>query len=218
MRHLIISFALHHANRSVRDIFSWEEEYVKKFYAIKDRILKIFGKQQGYQIQHIPGKTCNSCGGSGQHAKYSMYPPYKIYDYADCYHCMGGWYRLPQWICLAVVKFGKYSFHQPLKREYRVDNPFTKDNMGWDVSQREVIKGYVEHESTSFGIYALLILFLVYDRKAFQFLFKKWKRRLYWKFEKYVNWRTYIIDKPKPFHRHWFDASGQGHEIEDLPF
>jgi hypothetical protein len=217
MRTIILSWLLHQANR-----FSSSPG----FYHIKDLILTKYGKQVGYDIQKIDGKKCWSCDGTGLHARYSNTPPYKPYDYDDCWHCIGGWYKLPKWICLARIKFGKYTFHKPLKREECVKNPFTEEEMGWKVTDQPVIKGYIEHTATWFGRYATLILYCLYDREMAPACWRdvvfhlkldaNWK---WTKLKKRFTWKGITIHKPTPYIGHWFDAAGNPQSYDDdLPF
>jgi hypothetical protein len=183
MKQLILSWLLHHANRHTKS---------ESFYKIKDEILTRYGKQVGYDIQHIPGKTCNSCGGRGQHPKYSNTPPYKIYDWADCYHCWGGWYKFPKWICLARIEFGTYIFHKPLKREEKINNPFTKEELGWDVT----------------------MFWTLWEQFKQELRYKwRWRKR---RIMEVFTWRGMVLTKPQPFIKHWIDANGNANE--DLPF
>lgn len=213
MRLFILSFILHHANRFTKD---------GEFYAIKNKLLKDYGNHVDYQIQHIPGKKCFNCDGSGQWPKYSMYPPYNIYDYGECYRCGGtGWFKYPQWICLALVKFGLYYFHRPLKRELLIENPWTEEGMGFKVSNLPIIEGYVEHEHSWFGRYASVILYRFYDRNAYIREIKDLKDIWRWRFKRIIRrfyWKNWIIYRPQRFVKHWFDASDRGHVVEDLPF
>lgn len=213
---MILSFLLHAANRNIKDE---QKEVMDAFYLIKDSILKKYGKVLGYDIQHIRGKRCNSCGGTGRHAKYSHFG--KIYDYADCYHCWGGWYKLPLWICLHRIKFGKFIFHKPLKKHECVGNPFREKNMGFVVTESPVIEGYIEHKNHWFGEYAMLILFALYNWAIFKPLFD---RKIYWKKVWWRNWiankkRWYgwVIEKPKIYIRSYYDPEFN-HSEDDLPF
>lgn len=156
MKKRILSFLLHHANRSVKD-FAFGQ-YTGDFYRVKDAILRKHGKVVGYDIQHIEGKKCYKCHGTG---KYDRWDQYGIYDPDWCWGCNGsGWYKDPQWICLQRLQFGRYIFHKPLRREIGVKNPFTKENMGWEVSANPVMEGYVRHKSTWFGGYALAMIMI----------------------------------------------------------
>lgn len=211
----MIAFLLHHANR-----YSKSQE----FYAVKDMLLKKYGREDGYDIQHLPGVRCRSCGGRGQHPRYSNTPPYKIYDWADCYHCWGGWYKLPQWICLQRYRFGSYVFHRPLKRERCVRNPWTEDNMGWQVSGRHVVEGYIDHHRSWFGPLALLILFRIYDLDSYRLqrgrIEREMKNDLRWRwirFKKLFTWQNVVREKPT-FVKHWLSASGWTPIDPELPF
>lgn len=217
---MILPFLLHHANRCAKDY-----AYTQEYYAVKDLLLKSRVKD-GYDIQHIRGKRCHSCGGTGVHEKYSMYPPYNVYDTDGCWHCNAtGFYKLPQWICLQRVKFGRYLFHQPLKRELCIRNPWTEKNMGWCVTDRPVVEGYIEHQSTPLGMWALLILFFLYDRPTYlKFRDNRlhvWRWRTFrtvrgWK--KYFTWEGLVMEKPLPFRKHFQYADGWREIDPDLPF
>jgi hypothetical protein len=201
MRTEILSWLLHHANRTTK---------AHEFYSIKDKILSRLGKQVGYDIQHIEGKKCFTCNGTGQYPRWDQYG---IYDPDWCWHCAGnGWYKDPQWIALARIQFGRYTFHKPLKREYSVKNPFTPESMGWEVTDRPVISGYIKHSETSFGDFALLVLYLIYNRKKFSEELREMSYNfigsLRWK------WRRFKqrFEKPKEYAQYQFDPDS------DLPF
>lgn len=150
----------------------------------------------GYDIQHIPGKQCYSCGGTGYHEYYSNTPPYKVYDQSYCWHCINGWYKLPQWICLARIKFGEYTFHRPLKREYMEKNPFTKEEMGYDVSTTPIINGYIEHNKSRYATFARFVLYLIYNRTAIPELFKGFGVGYYfnwWSIRRFTNNVWHIV-------------------------
>ena len=207
----MLPFLLHAANRNIK---THDGEYLFAFYEIKDKILKKHGIVLGYDIQHIKGKQCWSCGGTGQHAKYGYNG--KIYDYDDCYHCMRGWYKLPMWICLHRISYGKYIFHKPLKKEQHFGNPFTEESMGFKVTERPVIEGYIEHGFHKFGDTAVLILFFIYNRAMFKKLFDlrfHWKKvRTRNKIHNFFRWQNFIFWKPNLKHTS-YDYDG-----EELPF
>lgn len=209
----MLAFLLHAANRNIK---SENDDIISAFYNIKDILLKNYGTLDGYDIQHIKGKKCNSCGGRGQHPRHSNRPPYKIYDWADCYHCWGGWYRLPKWICLQRIKFGGYNFHKPLKRHECVKNPFTKEDLGWEVTDRPVIEGYIEHNDHWVGEWAIIILLAMYgEAKMARELFDKkiYWRKIHWrnKIKNLSRWQAWIFWKPT--WRTQYETDG-----EDLPF
>lgn len=212
----MLSFLLHAANRNIK---SEDKEFIDAFYKIKDAILKKYGAIDGYDIQHIKGKRCNSCDGHGRHWKYS-YTTGKRYDYTDCWHCWGGWYKLPKWIALHRIKFGKFIFHRPLKRHECVGNPFSPEELGWNVTDRPVIQGYIDHDNHWFGEYAMLLLFMIYNYPIFRVLFeKKW----YWKkiiirnwFRKKLHWSGWILHRPSIFIRQYYNEDFT--HSEDLPF
>ena len=206
------AFILHHANRSIKD-FAWGQ-YTGDFYRVKDAILRKYGKAVGYDVQHIEGKKCRSCEGCGYHTRYSWHYPYKAYDWDSCWHCGGnGWYKDPQWICLERIAFGRYVFHRPLKREYGVKNPFTKEELGWDVLEKPVISGYIDHTSTWFGKYAIaLIMIHTPDFKLIcSRILKEWK--WYWQIR-----RDRILRPFKPKRRPAMQTTIPDWSGEDLPF
>ena len=216
MRTLIISYLLHAANRNIK---GKAQTFIDEFYKLKDAVLQRHGKVVCYDVQNIPGKKCNSCGGRGTHPKYGHNG--KIYDYADCYHCWGGWYKFPIWVCLHRIQLGSFIFHKPLKREETINNPFTKDELGWEVSEYPVIKGYIDHEKHRLGGYAIFILFWLYNRDISKRYFKQefhfWKCNMRWKYRGILQWQTYIFNKPKILIRFYYDDNFS-HADDELPF
>jgi hypothetical protein len=148
MKKRFISFILHHANRCTK---------YPEFYEIKDNILSKYAVTIGYEVQHIEGKKCYSCNGTGVHYKYSY--TCRAYDVDGCWHCFGGWYKRPQWILLAVKRFGRFVFHKPIQREYKAKNPFEKQE-GWKVDK--LITGYIDHTPGKYSFLAVYVLFLLY--------------------------------------------------------
>lgn len=111
---------LHKANSSP----PWE--FKKDFYELKQRILQRFGTPDGHDVQHIPGKECYGCDGTGI---------FKYSEYDTCERCYGsGWYKQPVWVVLRRYRFGRYVFHSPESRSYTRPDP--------DITR---IHGYVEH-------------------------------------------------------------------------
>ena len=163
---MILPFILHHANRS-KD---------QHFYTIKTTVLKKHAKEDGYDIQHIPGKECYACGGTGIHHRDQDGCP------EQCWQCIRGWFKLPQWICLQRYQYGPYIFHTPLKREFKVKNPWVADEMGWEVSNRPVMEGYVEHEKSRYTNLCLRLLLWRYDTghavKLLKWDIEKWWYRV----------------------------------------
>lgn len=219
---MILPFILHHANRTLKS---------PEFYAIKDRLLTNC-ETIGYDVQHIEGKICHSCNGSGQHHKYDRYG--FVYDTDLCWFCVRGWHKQEAWVLLARKKFGRYVFHKPIQREYRKVNPFKKED-GWNTGEN-LIEGYVDHRSSRYGYLAVLALFLIYDRKAFKKYFYEmgvgW--RIYWWYP--MNW-LYVVAHfvrygrnayPLKDMRDWFNKKKYQHEQgvqyrqqiidDDLPF
>lgn len=204
------AFLLHHANRAIKD-FCWGQ-YVGDFYRVKDVILRKYGKAVGYDIQHIEGKKCRSCGGKSYHPKYSNRYPYNVYDYADCWHCCGGWFKYPQWICLERIAFGGYIFHRPLKRELCVKNPFTAEELGWQVSATPVIQGYIEHSSSWIGKYAIALIMI--NTPDFKLICKRILKEWGWYWQTKYD-RIARRFKRKPKQEVIYQVVSEG---EDLPF
>lgn len=100
-----------------------------RFYAMKQRILRWFGTEDGHDLQYIAGKQCWSCEGTG-----GLYKPH------GCYKCGGdGWFKPPAWVLLKRWKFGGYTFHEPIRRLLKKPDTNSHD--------RELIVGYVKHTS-----------------------------------------------------------------------
>lgn len=168
----ILSWLLHHANRNCND---------EIFYQIKNKILKRFGKFICYDVQFIEGKKCY-CGDG-------------IYGYdwygniVECYKCNGtGWYKKPVWNILSKIKFGKYEFHQPYAKVFKKpDNSI------------HIINGYIDHNFSDYGKFALIILYLVYDFSGF---WKRWYKSIgtgwrlsWWLPKNYINNIFHLIKK-----------------------
>ena len=174
----LLSWLLHHANR---------QYHSPEFYAIKNRLLKKYGKHICYDVQFIEGKECHSCNGTGIYigTRWSAITWGKFVTYKEtCYNCYNGWYKRPVWNILARLQFGYYTFHQPYQRSY------TKPDIGI-----KVIEGYIEHNPSKYSEFAAGILFLIYDRKTFKVWWKEQYRQFKWIFRRL--YRKYI-DRPVP--------------------
>lgn len=150
----MIARLLHIANTSPPA----DKKCKERFYAMKQRILRRFGAEDGHDIQHIPGKKCWSCDGTGEY-----------YEPHDCHKCDGtGWFKSPVWVLLKRWKFGRYTFHEPIKRHYRKPDD--------DLHDRPIIKGYVEHASYSLKktYRARLILALLFDWQLLWMMSDNW--------------------------------------------
>jgi hypothetical protein len=143
MKTTVLSWLLHHANREYKS---------EHFYHVKNMLLKKYGSHAGYDLQHIEGKKCYTCGGSGIYTGY-YWSGEQWHD--SCNRCYGGWYKLPQYNILERVKFGNFIFHQPYKR-------FSKNPEG-EFAGLNKIDGYVYHSYTPYGPAARHILFLLYE-------------------------------------------------------
>ena len=105
-------------------------EFRKEFYALKEEILERYGTRDGHDVQHIPGKECYTCDGTGIFERYNGDTDY-------CYRCGGsGWYKSPVWVVLERFRLGRFSFHIPRKRSYTKPDPDTTR-----------IHGYIKHAS-----------------------------------------------------------------------
>ncbi len=97
----------------------------RDFYRVKERLLARYGSPDGVDLQHIPGKICFGCHGSGMDMWREEY----------CERCDGsGWWKSPKWICLDRYRFGDYVFHIPGAVTYTKPEP--------DITR---IEGYVQH-------------------------------------------------------------------------
>ncbi len=138
----ILAWLLHHANRNGRD---------DHFYKIKNKLLAKYGNITGFDVQFIEGKKCYTCGGTGIYEYYNDDGEVRGCDY--CWHCYEGWYKRPTWNILYRIQFGKYTFHQPLKRVYK--KPELINN---------VIDGYISHSPSKYTNFALTVLFIIFER------------------------------------------------------
>jgi hypothetical protein len=208
---MILSTLLHYANREAQ----FEIETVRvEFYRIKDIVLKKYGTVIGYDVQKIDGKKCWSCDGSGRHYYYSNLPPYKAYDSTDCWSCGGtGYYHLPKWIALHRITYNGYTFHKPLKREQCLRNPFTKEELGWQVTENPIIKGYIEHDRHWFGEYAIMLILLLYKSPLFKTSLNDFIR---WKKYKIKRWFHLKFNKQPPTLTATFDSDNCN--ADELPF
>jgi len=131
----------------------------ERFYAMKERILKRYGEPDGSDVQHIPGKECWSCGGTGV-----------LWEPGGCYKCMGdGWFKRPVWIVLNRFRLGRFTFHVPRERSYEEPIP--------NVTR---ITGYVTHPDYGYRKteWACIALGLIFDRSlGWKGLCEKWDQQ-----------------------------------------
>jgi hypothetical protein len=221
MKNLFLPTLLHHANRFAADIYAGKYD----FYKIKTSILKAHAIHIGFDIQHIPGKKCWTCAGTGEYRKYSSYPPFKLYDIDSCWHCAGtGWYKLHKFVILEVFKFGRFTFHNPfVSKETRGTCPFPTPE------GTKIITGYVEHRSTKYGVWCIAILFALYGNKemAAKYFKRAWDDLVYpitkikYKIRRLRSntWREILLYIPMWPNLHFIKADGSLEEInEELPF
>ncbi len=136
----IMGWLLNQANRYEKN------EY---YYAVKNKVIKQFGTYVCTDVQHIEGKECYTCGGSGVYVGYN----YHGHQFTDgCYHCYNGWYKRPMWVLLEKYQVGNYYFHQPKQKVY--ENPQIPVN----------INGYISHDTSKYGAYAAFLLYMIYEK------------------------------------------------------
>ena len=106
------------------------------FYALKKRLLERYGDNIGIDLQHIPGKPCWTCNGSGIYRGWHLYSGDEWEDV--CNRCGGsGQYKREFWVVLSKYKFGRFTFHIPGERIYEAPQVL---KTGVDA-----IEGYIEH-------------------------------------------------------------------------
>jgi len=217
---LILPFLLHHANRTARNTFAWRDGDLQSFYAIKNEILRLHAAPIRFDVQHIEGKKCWTCDGSGNFPLYNFSSrSKKPYTYVDCNHCNGGWYKLPQWTLLSVFKFGPYTFHWPLHRKYQSKNPFEKLD---GCQNAPLITGYIDHDASAFGEISLLILFMRYRPANIAvrgYLIKMIFKELTWAWRRFKNkfrLQNLILSRPS-IRMHYLDDDGNVIP-DDYPF
>ncbi len=111
-----------------------------KFYSIKNKLLKRFGKRVGQDLQHIY-KEC-------WHCNYWACDDCEQFD--ACCKCLGTNIYRQFWSRLDVYQFGRFRFHLPVERLYK------------DPGEPVTIKSYIQHEER--GNYFLrmeLLLWLI---------------------------------------------------------
>lgn len=102
-------------------------DFKQEFYALKTRLLEKHAAIDGHDVQHIEGKHCFRCGGSGR------YSGWHGTDY--CRKCEGsGWWKSPKWIVLERCRWREFVFHIPREVSRVKPEPDTTR-----------IEGYVEH-------------------------------------------------------------------------
>lgn len=146
----VLGFLVHHANRLGSD---------SQFYSIKAKVLKEYGKPDGFDIQEIPGKPCDACDGSGHYHAFRD-------DAGECSYCGGnGWYKDPFYCILERYILGKCTFHTPGKRRY-LQTPSAEE-----LAQAKSRLGrYISHaEPTRYANYCKLLLFLLFNFNEFAY-------------------------------------------------
>lgn len=116
----------------------------EQFYEMKSRILHRFGKVDGGDTQHLPGKICFGCDGRGT----------SYWDRDECYRCGGsGWWKSPRIVTLRRWKLGRFVFHEPLL--YRVPKK----------GETFTFEGFVKHAvyAERSVRWATLVLGLIFD-------------------------------------------------------
>jgi hypothetical protein len=192
---IILSWLLHHANRRYSS---------PEFYAIKNMLLKKYGKHICYDIQFIEGKKCYSCDGTGIYigTKWSEITWGKVVTFQEtCYKCYNGWYKRPVWNILARIEFGRYIFHQPYERSYtKPDNSIP------------VIEGYIDHKNSKYSDFAATILFLIYEKGYLKRWYKEAGTGRFCKWWKPSHWPNNIVYHLKHKRYVYYQTKGE------LPF
>ncbi len=117
---------LHIANASPPH---WSSTDKQAFYALKQRLLERYAAEGGFDVQHIPGKRCWRCDGTGTHTYFESG------DQDYCWKCGGdGWFKSPKWVTLQRYVWGPYPFHIPRETSYKRPVP--------DITR---IEGYIAH-------------------------------------------------------------------------
>lgn len=149
-------------------MFMANSEGVKQpWYALKDKLCKRFGVNDGYDVQFIEGKKCYSCRGTGIYHKH--YHGEWIAD--ECYNCCGtGMYKDDRYIVLERIKVGRYIFHRPQKD---TAISWTKP-LAPEIPTSVTINGYIDHCRVKNGWLAFGILFLLFDPYAYIQYVKTW--------------------------------------------
>lgn len=119
----------------------------ERFYELKDRLLRKYGRQVGTDWQHIV-KKCWTCDGTGCYQHWSG-------DLDDCLRCHNGiydefWVELERWEWCGRI------FHRPARRV-----------RARPMVSTEFIEGRIQHERQPHAREAYLWLTLLCDRSLF---------------------------------------------------
>jgi hypothetical protein len=135
------------------------------FYTVKTKILLKYGTKTGFDLQHIEGKKCFSCGGTGVYTGYH----YSGRVYRDtCYRCAGGWYKRPHTNKLDKYRLGKNIFHLPVKTMYKYEIILEKGT-------QSDIEGYIYHYNNithDQSKECILWLLLLFNLKQFKYFWQ----------------------------------------------
>lgn len=169
------------------------------FYLLKDKILKKYGHNNGYDLQVIK-QTCNSCDGTG---KFKCH--WKSTE--TCWSCGGdGIFRVKQIILERHILNGNI-FHIP------VGEVQLKPYLG---SLKNKIEGYIRHEPTEGNPqYCLYYLMWHYDRDMF-FKYLTSDVQCYYKMERLKFQR--LLRKHNPLNAIAEFLQVKKQETDDLPF
>jgi len=141
----VIGLLLHYANKEK------PKTTFKQFFNLKERLLKKYGCEQGFDVQHIV-KDCHSCNNG-------MFYKYWEECYVSCYNCLGTGVYANYWVRLDKYCVGEYKFHLPNGRS-------DKEIVGGD----KVVYGYIRHRLPKYNISreCLLWLYLLFDFSSFK--------------------------------------------------
>lgn len=139
----------------------------REFYEMKDRLLKQFSRQDGYDLQHIQ-KMCYQCNGTGKvYATISNFGEESQVLKGSCYSCNGtGIYR-EFWTVLNRHWVGRRMFHSPQGRLY--ESP----DVSVETGAHLLFTDYLKHRIPRLRLYAeaQLWLALLFDWPLFMHLF-----------------------------------------------
>lgn len=149
MKKYLIGLLLHYANRDVSGYFLKYD-----FYKLKERILKEYGKPDGFDVQRIK-KICTSCSGTGV-----FRCTWKAEE--QCFSCSGTGIYEKRLVYLNRYKICGFSFHIPQKTLFGE----CSDTKGC----KNIINGYVTHTPPKFklGRISAFILFFLFDKRKYR--------------------------------------------------
>jgi hypothetical protein len=166
------------------------------FYTVKNKILLKYGEKIGFDLQHIEGKKCYACGGSGTYVGYYWDTGTEWID--DCNKCFGGWYKAPCTYKLDKYRLGKNIFHMPVKTYFFNEGAPEEGKLS-------DIKGYINHYNEITGKQsreAILWLILLFNFPQFKYFWKSAHLYFCYDHSKYPLTRLFILKAKWPDFKH----------------